>query len=522
MSINLRKLYLFSFSFVLLFALYWPALQGTPIWDDVTYWFSDPIMKPEFPYLKIWTDFSWPVSVSLQKILFNFFEKNYFIYHVINLVIHFANSLLVYRLGRVMQIKYPLFYFFLFLLHPAAVITTAWMVQIKTLLCFFFGLFSLLIFVKSQKNFKWMALSWLLFALSVFSKSASLTLPIIFLVIHYRFNRLSKIYLLIPFFVLSGWNAFKILSSKVTLEGTEKAATITQIKDVPEEASPEVTVTDAPSEPVPESIPEVSEVKETPPVDESKIDSTSVEIADLPEDIQRPIDQFDDKTTLKFIGLDPHLISQTMYYYFWQSLVPNNTIPVKGLNYQKAGVTELIHLFFLITMVFLFWKDSGLVYLGAAHFLILPFLGFIPAPYMTITWVSDQHLYLVLPAILAFWMRVFSKIQWKYAFALPLFFTLVFSYKTFKTTPTFNNQFVFYERSLKYNPYNIPLIYNLALAHLLEGRWQTAYALLSDAYFEAQSEEIMQKNIYYPYLVFLYAQINTVIELKKKGEADEN
>jgi hypothetical protein len=201
-----------------------------------------------------------------------------------------------------------------------------------------------------------------------------------------------------------------------------------------------------------------------------------------------------------------------MSYYFWQVLIPKNNEPVKGLNLSKAGTIDFIHLLFIFTLLFIFWKDSGLIYLCAGHFLLIPFLGFIPAPFMNITWVSDQHLYLVLPALLAFWMRVMEKTRWKYVYVLPSFLGIYFSWQTFQATSFYKNQIVFYEKSLEYNPYNIPIAYNLGFARIAKGDIIKAYQVLSDTYQFAEMEPTMKKNPYYPNLVFLLSWLNKSLD----------
>lgn len=537
MALRKFKLVVFALSFVILLVLYWPALSGTPIWDDTTFWFNDPVMNAGTPYWTIWKGFSWPVSVTIQKFLLSIWETNYTYYHVLSLLLHFANSLLVYRLGRHLQFRYPLFYFLLFLFHPIAVITTAWMVQLKTLLCFFFGLSSMLIYLKGMKDRKWIIPSWILFWASLSSKSASLPLAVILFFVHLKLFKTKKIYLLIPYFLLAGHNAYMILKSPVTTEGTEKAAQITKFKAEPEpvvESKPEPKPESKPEpkvEPKPEPekpvvvkkeskaepeaeplrplsipVPEQPKVVEEAPMDIKPLPDTNVEIPPA-----------DEKTTLNFIGFDIDLIAQTMQYYFWQAVVPVYNQPVKGLNYSKAGITDLVHVIFLLMMVFIFWKDSGLLYLGTAHFMLLPFLGFIPAPFMNITWVSDQHLYLVLPALLAFWMRVIDKVPWKKAFIFPSIFLAFFGYKTYEATPMYQDQFAFYEESLNYNPYNVPIAYNLAYAYLVKGEWPIAYSIASDTYVLAEKEPLVKDNIYFPYLAYLYLQLKHTVEKNDKN-----
>ena len=492
MSIRLPKPLWFILAFLFAFVLYWPSMHGTPIWDDQNFWFMDPSMKPDVSYFEIWRYFGWPMSVSIQKFLLSVWHHNFFYYHFLNFLLHCANAFLVYLLGKELKFKYNFFYFLLFLIHPVCVISTSWMIQIKTLLCFFFAMASLLTFMRGQKNWKWMIASWILFYFSITSKSASLTLPVLFLVMSFSQTRFKKLYFLIPFFLLSAWGAHRVLTSPITIEGAKKATVATTIKTEtkPVEA-PKPKIVEKKKAPVPEVKKE--EPKETPKP-QVEINNTSV------------------ATPFTLISINIDLTLRTLYYYFWQVLLPTHTEPVKGLNIEAAGFEDYLHVVFLIIMCALFWKNQIIFFLGAAHFLLLPFLGIIPAPFMNITWVSDQHLYLVLPCLLAFWIQLIGKISWKYSFIIPSVFILAFSYKTWKSTPIYKNQVAFYETSLQYNPYNIPISYNLAFAQLMNGQWIDAYHVVSNTYHLAESEPQMKKNIYYPYLVLLYFQMRERLE----------
>jgi hypothetical protein len=131
---------------------------------------------------------------------------------------------------------------------------------------------------------------------------------------------------------------------------------------------------------------------------------------------------------------------------------------------------------------------------------------------MNVTWVSDQHLYLVLPALLAFWMRMLERIKWKFSVSIPVIVILFFAYETRKATPIYENQFTFYEQCLKYNPYNVPIAYNLAMARIMNDEVPEAYNVLSNTVDLANQEPILKKNLFYPYLTQLYIQVRLVLE----------
>ena len=344
MSIKFNKVVFFILAFSITTALYLPAMNGSPIWDDFSYWFNDPVMKSKVSYLKIWINYAWPLSVSLQKFILVFFKKNYVYYHVLNLFLHFLNSFLVYKLGKLIRLKNTFIYFLLFLLHPAAVITTGWMIQIKTLVCFAFAIGSLIAFINGNHNIKWMFLSWLFFAGSILSKSASITLPLVFFLISLVRYKYSKLHLLIPFLLISSWGSYRILKSSVAIEGTQKAFRTLKIKEEPKKVmeSPKPQVVESPKVQIVE--PPKAQIVEAP----------KAQIKALPEKKSKEV-ILQKETALKFLNLDWSLLGQTINYYFWQAILPVHNPPVRGINIQKAGLLEIIHLVFILC-IFLILK----------------------------------------------------------------------------------------------------------------------------------------------------------------------
>lgn len=167
-------------AFLLVLGLYYPSLNGEPIWDDFHVIFRNNIITGDFSYWAIFKDFAWPVSVSAEKILFSIWKYEYFYFHLLNLLLHFLNSYLLLKLLEKLELPYLRFIFFLFLLHPSNVISVSWMVQLKTLLCFTFCISSFFFLIRAMEDKRYFGLSWVSFLLSVLSKSASLPLSLFF------------------------------------------------------------------------------------------------------------------------------------------------------------------------------------------------------------------------------------------------------------------------------------------------------------------------------------------------------
>lgn len=180
--------WLIGAAFLLCAALYWPALSGLPVWDDLGYWIHNPDMR--LPYSVIWRFFTWPLSTTVQKFMLDFFGENYFAYHLVNLSLHFLNSLFVFAIAKRLNWPKPTWIFLLFLFHPANVGVAGWMIQIKTLLCFLFAALAFMAFDRGLQDRRFMWLAVVLFCLSLLSKSASVTLPVLLLV--YAYPRVSR------------------------------------------------------------------------------------------------------------------------------------------------------------------------------------------------------------------------------------------------------------------------------------------------------------------------------------------
>jgi hypothetical protein len=467
--------------------VYWPSFTGHPVWDDLTFWFYDPVMSPAFPYRDIWMNFTWPLSVSLQKLLLAVLKQNWWAYHSINFLLHSLNSWLVYRLCRHfgLSLLWAFMSFAFFLLQPASVITVAWMIQLKTLVCFTFALSSLLLFLKARSKWHYL-ISVLLFFLSVVCKSSSLPLPIVLLLFTSRPWDKKKILFLIPFFVISLFGVYRLGRSSITTEGVQQAAHVTsitndsvaakEVKDIVDVEVPSLDLEDHLMEPVPDeplkNAPEVSKKEEKP---------------------------------VTFLG-DINTVLKTMYFYFWQAFLPLNTAPVKGLNPYPPLLQEYVHLMFILILGFLCFKSGRLILLISGHLFLLPYLGIIPAPFMNVTWVSDQHLYFSLPyfAILLFGFFDHYGNRWPLFFAVALL--IFFGVKTAESSRYYENNTTFYEASVQSNFNNVPIIYNLCVIYLSEGKTQKAIDLLNTIISISKEESSLRKNPYYPYLVQLHSR----------------
>lgn len=498
-----------------LFLLYWPALNGWPLWDDISFWFNDPVIRFDYSYLDIWSKFSWPLSVSAQKLLWNLFGEKFWRYHALNLILHWLNAWLLYLIADDLKLRWRRWILLFFLFHPANVITVAWMIQLKTILCLLFALLSFKLILEAEfKNKKrYLVLAWMMFLLSSLSKSASLPLPVIFLAICYFRGWRKDLVWLIPFFVISTIGAYRVLSSPVTLEAIQKLRSSPQ--PIPAETGSRMVKNK-------EALPAVAMKPQAPsPVPKKSIDKKekpSKKKVDLSPSPVPPVSQVQAPVPTKRI--DPSLalmierrfynFLKTLRYYFWQTILPVRNEPVKGFNYDPPGFFEVVQLLFLLVTVYLLRRSALVIALLSGFLMLLPFLGLIPAPYMNLTWVSDQHLYLSLPFFLYFWLGLLEKLKNFWKKYVPYAMLALYAFLVFESAHYYKDEINFFEASHKADILNVPVAYNLVLVYLRQGETNLAFNLASTMVSLAEVSPEVRNNKYFLHMFIIHNKLNSI------------
>jgi len=131
-------------------------------------------------------------------------------HHLTNLLLHIANTLLLFTVLRVMTgaLRQSAFVAALFAIHPLHVESVAWVSERKDVLSTLFWLLTMAAYVRyvRRRNATWYMVTLLLFALGLTAKPMLVTLPFILLLLDYwPFNRLTRytIFEKLPFFILS-------------------------------------------------------------------------------------------------------------------------------------------------------------------------------------------------------------------------------------------------------------------------------------------------------------------------------
>ena len=197
---------------------YFPATRAGFVWDD-TIITTLPAVRDWGGLWRLWFDpggaylhdnvgegHYWPLTYSsfwLEHKLWGFSPVGY---HVVNLVLHFVNTLLLWRLLLRLRAPVPWLVAAVFAVHPLHVESVVWVIGRKDLLSALFYLTAItawLDFVETGRARRYL-LSLALFAAGLLCKSSVVTLPVALLLLHWwKEGRLDlrTILRLAPFFV---------------------------------------------------------------------------------------------------------------------------------------------------------------------------------------------------------------------------------------------------------------------------------------------------------------------------------
>ena len=126
-----------------------PVWRAGFIWDDDVYVTDNPLLTASDGLRRIWFSLDSPsqyfpltyTTFYLERLLWGFHPAGY---HAVNLLLHAANALLVWRLLARLRVPGAWLAAALFALHPVQVESVAWITERKNVLMGFFFLLSLL------------------------------------------------------------------------------------------------------------------------------------------------------------------------------------------------------------------------------------------------------------------------------------------------------------------------------------------------------------------------------------------
>ena len=172
---------------------YQQAWHAGFIWDDDIYVTQNRLLTAPDGLRRIW--FSLDSPSQYFPLVYTAFRLEYALwglnpagYHWVNILLHAANALLVWRVLRVLGVPGGWLAAALFALHPVHVESVAWITERKNVLMGFFFLLALFAWTRfleerSGRMWKYYVLALFFYALALFSKTTACTLPAALLLI---------------------------------------------------------------------------------------------------------------------------------------------------------------------------------------------------------------------------------------------------------------------------------------------------------------------------------------------------
>lgn len=192
--------------FVATLAIYYQVHSHKFVWDTIPFVIENPLVHEPGPseFLAMFTtayEVNWHPLVLLSHALdFKLFGMDAGSHHLVNTIFHWLNSVLVFvlvvallRVANELNYRRSQMVAFLtaliFAIHPQHVESVAWVVERKDMLYGFFGLFSLIFYLRLHTidvaSFYAKSLPVLFFALALMSKAVAVTLPVVMLLMDF-------------------------------------------------------------------------------------------------------------------------------------------------------------------------------------------------------------------------------------------------------------------------------------------------------------------------------------------------
>src|SRR6266513_1381298 len=172
---------------------YRPAWNGGFLWDDDAYVVDNDLLTASDGLRRIWFSLDSPsqyfplvyTTFRVERTLWGLHPSGY---HWINLLLHVANALLVWRVLARLNVPGSWLAGAIFALHPVQVESVAWITERKNVLMGFFFLLTLLAWIafideRTKRPWRFYALALILYLFALSAKSTACTLPAALLLI---------------------------------------------------------------------------------------------------------------------------------------------------------------------------------------------------------------------------------------------------------------------------------------------------------------------------------------------------
>jgi tetratricopeptide (TPR) repeat protein len=178
---------------LLTIVVYGPTMRDGFVFDDSLLIAGNPIIQASKGLSRLWFTTKpkeiWPLTTSLWWLEWRLWGASPMGYHVVNVLFHAVNAVLVWLILRRLKIPGAWVAALVFAVHPVNVATVAWVSEQKNTLSMFFYALAVLLYLRfdeqarafAAKSWGWYVLSLLAFLMALLSKTAVVMLPVVLL-----------------------------------------------------------------------------------------------------------------------------------------------------------------------------------------------------------------------------------------------------------------------------------------------------------------------------------------------------
>jgi tetratricopeptide (TPR) repeat protein len=207
--------------FLLVLAVYFPALRGPFVWDDPIMLDENPLINKQAGLHSIWLVTGFPLSAVAFWLQWLAWGRNPVGYHLVNVLLHASSAVLLWRALKRLKIPGAWLAGVVFAAHPVCVASVAWISELKNTLSLPFYLLSILWYLRSehQKSAKagfqlsnhncqrrYYGLSLFAFLLACLAKTSVVMLPAVLLGLSWwQRGRITRrdVFRIAPFFAVA-------------------------------------------------------------------------------------------------------------------------------------------------------------------------------------------------------------------------------------------------------------------------------------------------------------------------------